>query len=156
MEFSWNFLNSCRLGRTDQCWQSRVCASVLNVMSSTSFRPGHLPDPLLVFQAEIFSLQSSSNIPWSCLSFVSFSVELYVEGRNPRGSLAVCGGSSVLLPCCVSCLSSFLAVQFQRDCQEAAGAPGWQPGSGHGPGTALQMPLACGNAGEALPLCKAS
>lgn len=49
MGFSWNFLNSHSLGRTEQCWLDRSCISVFNVMSSAPFRARHLPDMLLIF-----------------------------------------------------------------------------------------------------------
>lgn len=82
MEFSWNLLNSLRVGRTDQCWQSMSCVSVFYIMSSTSSRPGHLPD-LLVFSIIFFGAGClPCHFPWTCMwrGGIHRGVWLYVQG----------------------------------------------------------------------------
>lgn len=99
VEFSWNFLNRCSLGRTDQCWQNRSRVCVFNVVSSTPFRPGHLLD-LLVFSVIFLGAGCLlCHFPWNWMW---------------RGRIhSLCVGNSAFQPCCIACLSSFLALPFK-------------------------------------------
>lgn len=100
MEFSWNFLNRRSLGRTNQCWQSRSCVSVFNVMSSTPFRSGHLPDLLLVFSGVFLGAGClPCHFPWSWMW----------RGGVHRGLSACVCRSSVFLLCRVACRHSLLS-----------------------------------------------
>lgn len=98
---SLEFLNRRSLGRSEQCWQSRSCVSVFNVMSSTLFRPGHLSDLLLVFS--VFFLGAGClpcHFPWS-----------WMWRGGIHRALCLCVQEQCFPA--VPCLSSFLALPFK-------------------------------------------